>query len=74
MVAGTDLPLAQDNLGQHAWGLWDATIDDVIIVDENNRFVEVYNLKDHPLSDDVNSAYYANYAELKAKLKAVAGE
>ena len=51
-----------------AWSAWGVQIDDVFIVDENGVLVEVYSA----LSNDL--ATPANYEELKAKLKAAAGE
>ena len=68
MVNGRDLPWLQDQLDTLAWVSWQVDIDDVCIVDENGVLVEVYGLLSHDLGDP------ANYAELKTKLKAVAGE
>ena len=68
MVNGRDLPWLQDTLDVLAWNAWQVQIDDVFIVDENGVQVEVYGLLTHDLATP------ANYEELKAKLKAAAGE
>ena len=68
MVANKDLPWLQDTIDVLAWNAWSVQIDDVFIVDENGVLVEVYGL----LANDL--ATPANYEELKAKLKAAAGE
>ena len=65
---GKDLPWLQATNAQDVWNEWNPTFRDVIIVDENGIAVDVYNLTIHDL------AIGANYAELKSKLKAAAGE
>ena len=68
MVAEKDLPWLQDTVAELVWVAWNATIDDVLILDENNRLIEVLPLLRQSLADQ------AVYDELKAKLKAAAGE
>ena len=63
-VVGKDLPWLQDTAAVNAWGLWDVTWRDVVIVDGSNRKVAVYNLTTHDLADP------NNYLELKAMLHA----
>ncbi len=57
-----DLPLAQDTLEVNAWGLWQVTWRDVVILDRANVMVAVYNLTEHNLS------LPAEYAGLKSLL------
>jgi len=68
MIVGRDLPLTQDNSFANVWVNWGVTYRDVVILDVDNFRVGVYNLTVHDLADP------ANYAELKAMLKAAAGE
>jgi len=68
MCTGRDLPWLQDTIEVLAWGSWDARTDDVIICDDANGIVQVYNLIDHDLADQ------ANADELVAILKQLAGE
>jgi hypothetical protein len=62
MTDGRTLPWLQDVPAQDVWTLWDVTWRDVVILDEDNQVVGVYNLTDHDLS------LPANYDELKAML------
>ena len=68
MVAGRDLPWLQDTVAEQAWNDWGAQTDDVIICDDTNRIVQVYNLIAHDLADQ------ANTDEFIAILKGLAGE
>jgi len=68
MCTGRDIPLLQDTYDDHAWAQWQVTYRDVIILDEENRKVAVYNLTEFSLS------YPENYDELKALLIDIAGE
>jgi len=68
MVSGRKLPLLQDTSAQNVWGSWSATWRDLMILDVNNIHVDTYNLTSHDLA---NPTFYA---ELKARLKAAAGE
>jgi len=63
-----DIPLLQDTYDDHAWTQWQVTYRDVVILDEENRKVAVYNLTEHSLS------YPENYDELMALLLDIAGE
>ena len=63
-----DLPVLQDTYDDHAWAQWQVTYRDVVILDEENRQVAVYNLTYNSL------AYPENYDELKALLLEIAGE
>jgi hypothetical protein len=58
MCAGRVLPLLQDVAGVDAYTLWNVTYRDVVILDEGNRVVSVYNLTEHDLTNP------ANYQEL----------
>lgn len=60
MCAGRTLPWLQDVAGTDAWALWQVTGRDVVILDEGNQVVGVYNLTQHPLEIP------ANYDELKS--------
>ncbi|HEX7881099.1 MAG TPA: hypothetical protein VF720_16935 [Candidatus Eisenbacteria bacterium] len=62
MVAGRLLPWLQDTEAANVWVNWAITYRDVVIVDEENRVVDVYNLTSHSLADS------ANYATLRGKL------
>jgi hypothetical protein len=68
MTTGRTIPLTQDNSTENVWVEWMVTYRDVVILDVDNFKVGVYNLTTHDLADPVN------YAELKAMLKAAAGE
>jgi len=68
MCDGRDLPWVQDTVDAQAWASWNVTYRDVVVLDEDNVPVAVYNLTEHSLSDP------ANYEELKAILLAAAGE
>jgi hypothetical protein len=68
VVSGRTLPWLQDDAVADVWTSWDVTFRDVIVVDEENRPVAVYNLT----TNDLGSP--AKYAELLAILKAAAGE
>jgi hypothetical protein len=62
MVAGRVLPLLQDVPSVDAWGLWDVTPRDVVVVDALGRAYAIYNLTEHDL------AVPANYDALKQLL------
>jgi len=62
------LPILQDTAEQNVWAAWNATWRDVMILDSDNVHVDTYNLTPNDLADPVK------YAELKSRLKAVAGE
>ncbi|MHC4135804.1 MAG: hypothetical protein ACYTDU_01455 [Planctomycetota bacterium] len=68
MCAGRDIPLLQDTFDDHVWTQWQVVWRDVVILDEQNRRVAVYNVTEHTLTDP------DNFAELKALLLATAGE
>jgi hypothetical protein len=50
MVRGRVLPWLQDTTSVNAWGLWNATWRDVVVLDTLNVRVAVYNLTEHNLS------------------------
>jgi len=62
------LPILQDTTQQNVWEAWNATWRDVMILNVENVHVDTYNLTPNDLADPVK------YAELKSRLKAVAGE
>jgi hypothetical protein len=65
-VAGKTLPWLQDTESVNAWGLWGVTSRDLVILDEENRTIGVYNLTKHDLHRP------AAYDSLKAILLAAA--
>jgi hypothetical protein len=77
-----DLPLLQDTEEQDVWTTgWAVTYRDVIIVDANGVYVEVFNLTSNNLGDtsltqDIDgdgTLDATNYAFLKARLLAAGG-
>ena len=66
VCAGRTLPWLQDTAAANAWGLWNVTYRDVIILDAENRVYAVYNLTQHDLANA------ANYQALKSLLLAAA--
>jgi len=62
------LPILQDTAEQNVWAAWAATWRDVMMLNADNFHVDTYNLTPNDLANA------ANYAELKSRLKAVAGE
>ena len=67
MVAGRTLPWLQD-AADAAWGEWAVTWRDVVILDDQNRKVAVFNLTEHDLNQP------SEYAALLALLETSAGE
>ncbi len=53
---GRILPWLQDTPQQNVWGAWQVTWRDVVILDKENRTIQVYNLTSHSLA---NSAFYS---------------
>jgi hypothetical protein len=68
MVEHRTLPLLQDTSQENVWGRWTATWRDLMILNPDNIHVDTYNLTSHDLA---NPTFYA---DLKARLKAAAGE
>ena len=68
ICTGRTIPWLQDTAGVDAWGAWEVANDDVVILDTENKKLEVYNLITHDLRTPTD------YAELKALLKTYAGE
>ena len=66
ITAGRTLPWLQATATVDPWMTWAVTNRDVVILDENNRKIDVYNLTVNDLSNPTN------YATLKAKLLAAA--
>ena len=62
ICAGRTLPWLQDVSAANVWNSWGVTFRDVVILDQNNKRVGVYNLTDHDLRVP------ANYAGLRALL------
>ena len=56
MAALGDLPLLQDTVAEGAWTSWSVTWRDVVLLDEDNRVVGVYNLTSNDLADPANYA------------------
>jgi hypothetical protein len=70
ITTGRDLFWLQDTAAEHVWTQLQIQYRDVLILDGENRPVDVYNLTD-PAH---NLALPAAYAELKSLLKQAAGE
>lgn len=66
-VEGRTLPWLQDVAGA-AWGGWAVTYRDVVVLDDQNRKVAVFNLSVHDLGRP------QEYADLLAILRSAAGE
>lgn len=66
IFAEGDLPLLQDDDANAVWSRWEAEWRDVIVVDQTNEAVRVFNLTTYGLSDA------SNYDALKALLVAAA--
>ena len=56
MCQGRTLPWLQDTKSANVWGAWHVTERDVIVLDEENKIVAIYNLTSHNLSDSTNYA------------------
>jgi hypothetical protein len=63
---GRSIPWLQDTGAQNVWSSWQVNYRDVVILDAENRVLEVYNLTQHDLAQP------ANYTELKDILSAAA--
>ena len=63
---GRDLPWLQESSDDDVWGDWSVTYRDVIILDHENRPVDVFNLTTYDLSEA------ANREELLRRLRAIA--
>ena len=61
-VAGNTIPWLQDVVAQNVWGTWAVAYRDVVILNDQNEVVEIYNLSTHDLGTP------AFYDELKNKL------
>jgi hypothetical protein len=59
------LPALQDTQQANVKEAWSATYRDVVLVDEEGRFIEAYNLTQYSLG------VAANYQTLKSKLEAL---
>ena len=64
---GKDLPWLQEVPEEPVWTKWDVTYRDVIILDEDNKVLAIYNLTDHNLGQN------ADYEALKSMLVGYAG-
>ena len=61
--SGRELPWLQETADDDVWGDWRVAFRDVVILDEANVQIDVYNLTSHGLSDA------ANREALKQKLR-----
>ncbi len=61
-------PILQDTAEVGAWGLWNVTYRDVVILDGEGRCLGVYNLTEH------NLQVQADYDALLGFLRLAAGE
>jgi hypothetical protein len=62
ITEGRDLPWLQDEPDEEVWAHWGAAWRDVYLLDDNNDFIERFNLTEFDLDDPVN------YDALKADL------
>lgn len=67
ITAGRVLPWLQDTKAVNAWGLWQVDFRDVIVLDDENQVVAIYNLTIHNLGVD------SNYVALRNILLTAAG-
>src|SRR5687768_10837987 len=70
LAAGAEhvIPILQDTLEVGAWGAWNVTYRDVVILDGEGKCLGVYNLTEH------NLGLPSDYADLLAFLRLAAGE
>lgn len=54
ITEGNTLPLLQDTEPVDAWGAWYADWRDLVIIDESNAWVGLFNLTTHDLADASN--------------------
>ena len=66
ICTGRSVPWLQDTPQAKVWETWRATHRDVIVLDAENKVIQVYNLTDHDLSNPTN------YATLRDRLLAAA--
>ncbi len=66
ITMGRDLPWLQAVPEEDVWESWGIAYRDVVIVDENNEVLAIYNLTEHNLGDATN------YAELYALFESAA--
>lgn len=62
MCRGRTLAWLQDIPAIDAWGSWHVIKEDVVVLDQDNRILRIYNLLDYDLRDSVR------YAELRGIL------
>ena len=62
ITSGRVLPWLQDTASEDAWGKWQVSYRDVVILDPDGYRVGVYNLTEHDLADPTN------YVELEKLL------
>lgn len=53
-VMGKTLPLLQDTAAVDAWGRWQVTYRDVVVLDVEGRRRDVFNLTENDLSNPAN--------------------
>ena len=56
ITSGRTIPWLQDVPDQDVWTSWHVTWRDVIVLDQENRVVNIFNLTDHDLADSTNYA------------------
>ena len=59
IISGNDLAWLQDTVADDVWGSWSPVYRDVVVLDEANVEINVYNLTVNDLSDPLD------YDELK---------
>ena len=64
---GKDIPWLQDQASENVWALWAVTYRDVVVLDENNEVLFIYNLTTYDLGNP------ANYQALRDMLADAAG-
>ncbi|MBT3221744.1 MAG: hypothetical protein HN348_21915 [Proteobacteria bacterium] len=62
MTDHTDLPFIEDDKNHYVWTSWGVNYRDVIIVNQKNEVIDVFNLTQYSLSNSTN------YETLRQKL------
>jgi len=56
ICAGRDIGWLQDVEAAQVWTTWNITLRDLVILDQDNVVVAIYNLTEHNLTDPANYA------------------
>ena len=61
ICAGRDIPWLQDVASEDVWSTWSVTYRDVIILDIDNRVIDIFNVTNQDLE---NPTHYAALKEI----------